>query len=322
MDKFFTTFEELIRRGIAPSMTFFVVALAGDYLRYLLAGTSAWSHFAEYRYQAPFLLDTVSDAALVLLAVLVVIGSSYALMSLQQVLFDHSLKRNFNVWPKFERWRHEDSDVRALEHLRTQVEKRIADAELAPDCPGKEPAPKRPRLGLGEALKPSDYVLYEIVGGIDPTDTRGFVDSAKAIGIVFVSFMLVLAVDAPPVFAYLLGGHETTRVPTGDRVLAFAVTALLVGVTYVLGRKATAAIYRARALRLYVNFLAMPANAVRVRLLRLQKQEDKVFELLKPSAAESERRVAGSGDGAAPAGTEELLTIRHWHAHDTPPPPA
>lgn len=237
MEKIVQTFEGLIRRSLAPSMTFFVFVALGELIRAELTESSAREQFKayiDYIGHKPF----ASSAVFILLALLAIIGLSYALGAVQQLLFDNWMKKNFDPATRFSR--SAVSEAQALVELRHKVTKRLR---------------AEPALGdLQELKETSDYVLYEILGGIIPTDTRAFVDTAKSLGIVSVSVILVLLGNA---VAY----HEQL----GPWVAPLLLLALLV---YWWGREATLAQYRARALRLYVNFLAMPSARIHKRLAR------------------------------------------------------
>lgn len=237
MDKIVQTFEGLIRRGLAPSVTFFVFVLLGDLVRAHLTGTSV-------RAQAMDCLKFTgneafgSPAVFLTLALVVTLGFSYALTSIQQLLFDNWLKRNFDPATRFSRSAR--SEARALTELRGKVTRRLRNEAALGD--------------LRELQEVTDYLLYEVLGGIDPLDTRAFVDAAKSTGVVFISAIVVLLGNA-------LVFHEQL----GPWVAPLVLLAVL---CYWWGREATVAQYRMRALRLYVNFLAMPSARIQRRLLR------------------------------------------------------
>lgn len=237
MDKIVQTFEGLIRRGLAPSVTFFVFVVLGDLIRAHLTGTSVRAQALEYlRFTGKGAFG--SPAVFLTLALVVTLGFSYALTSIQQLLFDNWLKRNFDPSTRFSR--SAMSEARALTELRRKVTQRLRN---------------EPALGdLRELQEVTDYLLYEILGGIDPLDTRGFVDSAKATGVVFVSAIVVL-----------LGNALVFHARLGPWVVLLVLLAVLL---YWWGREATVTQYRMRALRLYVNFLAMPTARIQRRLLR------------------------------------------------------
>ncbi|MCY1083646.1 hypothetical protein [Archangium lansingense] len=256
MEKVIQTFEGLIRRSLAPSVTFFFVLALGELIRVKLNGELARDHverFLKFMTSEPL---AKSPAILLTLAILAIIGLSYGLQAVQQVAFDNWLKENFHQprWLsrlarfKWLGWL-ETSDSKALVELRNRVVQRINDqeqrfTELSPGL--KE---------LKDLKEVSDYILYEIIGGIDPTDTRSFVDSAKAVGIFFVSVIIVLVGNA---WVY----HHW---------LSWRGTLLLVGLViffYCMGLEAIRTQYRARALRLYVNFLAMPPQRIHRLLSR------------------------------------------------------
>ncbi len=262
LDKALVTFEDLIRRSIAPSLTLLAVALAfeifceslypsgpGESLNHLFRGVAyIWG-----------VAGAMSSGALITLAILLIIGTSYALSALQQVLFDDRLRRDFehtgatflrSVCQRLFGVSGQDNagvtqvdpggsitDIEALKRLRKQVVERLTEMHL-------DPLPKQQK---------TDFILYEILGGIDTTSTRAYVDRTKAIGIFFVSLILVC-----------LGHVVLLRRPgwwvaTCSAVAAFA---------YGLGYCAICAQYRARAIRLYVNFLAMPLARINWLLLK------------------------------------------------------
>ncbi|MBZ4420232.1 hypothetical protein [Myxococcus sp. RHSTA-1-4] len=231
----FQTFEGLIRRQFAPSMTFFAIVVLGEFIRAALTGEPAGAWFKDFR---GYLEGEGKPSVFITLFILLAIGLSYALGAIQQLLFDDMLKRNFDPTTRFSR--SVVSEARALTELRAKVKQRLVEEEAVGDL-----------RNLQEA---SDYVLYEILGGIDPTDTYRFVDAAKATGIVCVSVILVLLGHVLVYFEEL-----------GTWVAPLLLLAVLF---YWWGREAALSQYRARALRLYVNFLAMPTARITRRLLR------------------------------------------------------
>ncbi|PTL85911.1 hypothetical protein [Vitiosangium sp. GDMCC 1.1324] len=249
MEKAIQTFEGLIRRSLAPSVTFFVILALGDLIRAVLNGESAQTQVMCY---FGFLKSLESSPGLfVPIAILVVIGISNGLYATQQMLFDNCLKKNFDPpkWPRFSD--SVKSEARALTDLRTRVTQRL---NTEPDL-----------VRLWSLDEPTDYILYEILGGIDPTDTRSFVDSAKMMGIVFVSIILVLLGHAVTLVAHAVLAWDWPHWCTWVAILLLLLAARLF---YWWGREATRSQYRARAFRLYVNFLAMPLERIRRRLLR------------------------------------------------------
>ena len=252
MEKAIQTFEGLIRRSIAPSVTFFVIMATVDLALLEYTGGSA---AVRSKKCIRFLAETFEESGGVFTVIvgLLILGVSYALMTVQQVLFDNRLKADFDPGPRW-KWPSKlmslswlcglrasaEGERRALVELRGRVLDRLG---TAPDLVGHR--------GLKES---SDYMLYEILGGIDTIDTRPFVDSAKAMGITCISAMLALFWGA---IAYWkpLGWWELVAL------------AVLFVIAYWLGREAILAQYRARALRLYVNFLMMPVERIRHRLL-------------------------------------------------------
>lgn len=238
------SFEHLVRRSIAPSVTFFVLAGAADLALWKLGGHSGF-------YRLELWMDALrpalrhGEAVVALFAFLAVLGVSYALATLQQVLFDNRLKGDFApakvpVSPTA------PSEGRQLRELRKRVVERLGSLHALRRLWGLE------RGGGEQGDRPSDYLLYEILGGIDPTDTRGFVDSAKSLGIVFAAAILALWIPGAI--------HRDEVAGQLGLPVSLWLLCLLTGgaVLYLLGREAVKTQYRARALRLYVNFLMMP----------------------------------------------------------------
>ena len=242
MEKVLQTVEGLIRRSIGPSVTLFVMAGLVDLLLVELTNGSAT---ARLKGGLAFLktdLGGVGNISFAFVAILV-IGTSYGLAMVQQVLFDNWLRKDFDPLPTWEwvqKLRAKNSEGLALAELRGKVATRL----------GEEPGLSR----LCDLEAASDYVYYEILGGIDPTDTRHFVDSAKSLGITSISLIFAL-----------LGGlfvHWPSLCGWGRFVLFFMALGVLV-----LGYTAIRAQFRTRAIRLYVNFLAMPAERIQRLLL-------------------------------------------------------
>ena len=242
MDKVLQTVEGLIRRSIGPSVTLFVMAVAVDLFLVETTGGSAVDRLKGVLAFLKTDLGGVGNISFAFVAILV-IGTSYGLAMVQQVLFDNWLRKDFDPWPTW-KWvrkrRAKNGEGNALIELRGKVATRLNE---------------EPRLSQFYELEAaSDYVYYEILGGIDPTDTRQYVDSAKSLGITSISL----------VFA-LLGGlfvHRSSLSARGWLLLLLAALVVLF-----LGYTAIRAQFRARAIRLYVNFLAMPPERIQRLLL-------------------------------------------------------
>lgn len=251
MDKALQNFEDLVKRGIAPSMTFFVLWAAAEMIRGWLTGRSLVSLLVRDRLTTlrpgeilveewiPFLeVMARSPVAFTILAILAIVGLSYLLAAAQQLLFDSWLHGDFTFWA--------GREEEVVEELRNRVIRRLK----------REPSLHRFHdLGLGPDDRPTDYVLYEVLGGIDTISTRAYVDSAKAMGIGAASVML-LSIAYLVVFAGDL--------PWWGLLLLIGLAALAFGV----GLWSTCAQYRSRAIRLYVNFLAFDSDFIRRKLRR------------------------------------------------------
>lgn len=141
---------------------------------------------------------------------MIFVGLSYFLSILQQALIDNLLKGDF-------------SDDKGFVWLRNDVIKKLKE--------------KKPELSSKEDVFFVDYALYELLG--KETDTKNYVDDAKAIGIFVVSLILnllimCLMVKTPPFYGLsLLAGF----------------------IVWLIGRYLTKQRYKSRAVRLYINYL-------------------------------------------------------------------
>lgn len=248
IQKMVETFEGLIRRSIAPSITFFVLFAVGELVAVELAGGSAVEQWRSWLAAVDWGMVKEASGLVGFLAFLVILGLGYGLSSVQQVLFDNLLKKNFAPGPLVcclsESAR---SEKAALEELR---EKALGRMDEEDDL--------RRLAGAGHR---TDFVLYEIIGGIDPVSTRSFVDGAKSIGVVASSAMAVVLWNLLSRWPF---GQEASLKGAGKAALLLA---LVLAIWWV-GREATLAQYRQRSLRHYVNFLMMPKARLAGRLYR------------------------------------------------------
>jgi hypothetical protein len=240
------TFEGLIRRSIAPSVSFFVLLALNDLIIAETRGDSVAEVWRDrWGVLAPSTL-TGATGLWTLLALLLVLGLGYTLSAVQQTLFDLRLKADFPPGRllKVMAWGSARREAQVLQDMRGQVICRLTSTcDLS-------------RVGR---LDLSDFALYEILGGIDPTDTRAFVDSAKAIGVVSCSAIVILAWD---LFTLLPRAGPWDG---GDLVLCLSLL-VLAFFFFKVGCEATLSQYRHRAFRLYANFLMMPAHRLKKRL--------------------------------------------------------
>lgn len=281
LEKALRTFEDLIRRSLAPSLAFVVIALTVNLLGAQISRRGVHQRLKDYMGFVEWAAGLKSSGLIIALTILLVIGLSYVLATVQQVLFDNLLKADFEpLRPLFNLWcrrRHKNPEeearreLRALKNLRKEVVERIKKVHnldhLFPPAALVCFTKVRPRalaIAIPKSYKAgpppfTDYVLYEILGGIDPTPTRPFVDSAKAMGILFGSTILVLVGN----------GLFNQDFRTWGREVGLGVAAVF---SYWMGFNVTATQYRARALRLYVNFLTMPI--ARIEYLLFKEERD------------------------------------------------
>lgn len=236
MKDFLATLDSLVKRGLSSSLVFFSLLFVSEWVIGTFqngSGPSVLDSWGDwFRSNLP---NTHSTWAAVIMAVLLVVGLSYALSALNELIYDNTLRENFDSLIEnipFNRTVGEN-----LRSLRSAVVRKL-EADV-------------PELVLPSF---SDFYLYEIVGRIVRTPTRSYVDAAKAIGVVFVSAILVGLVE-------LIIHFESLR----ERGAIGYILAVCVSI-YVIGRESVKTQYRSRAIRLYVNFLMMPSENVAKKL--------------------------------------------------------
>jgi hypothetical protein len=246
MPKLVELFENLIKRTLAPSAAFFflvAVACLIDGVLHPHEGKSVGGVISLVGSLKDFTGPDVlkNKAALVVLSFLALLGTSYVLAIIQKFFVDDRLNANFESKRIF------TADNERLKHLRGKVVSRI-QSDLKPV--------KGIEVIEGKYFK--DYLLYEILGGIDPTPTNAYVDRAKSFGITAISLVLVLIGWFAHLALYLVefGLHSSL----------YLLVVLIVAVGSSV-HEATKAEYRARAIRLYVNFLMMPKERIDALLL-------------------------------------------------------
>ena len=107
---------------------------------------------------------------------------------------------------------------------------------------------RRENPQLVNSLRITDYLLYEIIGGLITTDFTRYVDAARIYGYITISILLAA-------FAYY-SKFALDRGYVGRLVF----TAVVISV-YFFGRELVKMQYRNRAIRLYVTYLTAPAAA-------------------------------------------------------------
>jgi hypothetical protein len=227
--------ERLVRRSLAPSVTFVLAFLVVDLISGQYAGEPPPLRLSYWLGLFRSFVQGI-EGVVGVLAVLAVLGLGFALGTVQQVLFDNTLRRDFDasrlLW-----WL--ESETEHLRRLRERVRAKLQARKLL-----ESEAAGTSDVGSLEAL--SDRVLYEILGAIDPTNTRPYVNSARGLGVVFGSLIVALLGSA----------IYRQSWSWGSWAVGLAI------VVWWLGRETVKTQYRGRALRLYVNFLLLPAERI------------------------------------------------------------
>ncbi len=255
MKEFLAALDSLVKRGLSSSLTFLSLLFVSEWVAGTLKSGKATSLLDYWgTWTSTNLPSAHSTWATVLAVTFLVIGLSYTLSAVNELVYDNTLREDFDPWIKRTPYNRSISDN--LASLRSSV-----IAKLKSDVPDVE----IPRY--------TDFCLYEIIGGILDTDTRQYVDAAKALGMVFVSVILVGFVEV------VIHAQSLSWWSIGT-LLA------LCCVVYFLGREAIKTQYRSRAIRLYINFMMTPSETV-IRSLQnehLESSTGEVETVTEPSA--------------------------------------
>jgi len=155
-------FELFIKRSILPSSTLYILLLIVFYQK------------------LPQLTLNLDNTLHIIIAIIVLIGTSYILKILHQAIFDNQIKSNYNsnLFYKDENNRLDELRKKATQKLYT----------IYPI--------------FQDNLTASDFVLFQILGGIlRDSQTQRYATDAKETGITFISFLIVLLVVS---FTYCL----------------------------------------------------------------------------------------------------------------------
>ncbi|MEM6455605.1 MAG: hypothetical protein AAF772_10955 [Acidobacteriota bacterium] len=283
-------FERLIRRTIAPSVAFFVTFPAvfvavGLFLVGFDDFGALWTDVIARLDAVPSGLRIPPSFLGLAWALLVFIGLSYVLGALHHLLFDLFLWKNhdflegwldrgwrtlcarfgFNQGSRFSRLR--QHVIKKLEHASKRL---IEDREAGQH----DWADWVACIGAQDWV---DHYLYEVIGRIETGSTVSFVDEAKANGIVFAGILLSMVISTGLVLASPVAAQCTQA--DLQWLLAAAVAIWLLGWNIVRQQ------YRARNLRMYMNFLLMPSPVVDVTLFN----DKDLRELLKMMPAPGEK---------------------------------
>jgi len=208
-------FEGFIKRAVMPSVSFIFI---------FLVELSIFSELIKDGETKDFLLYENFNNEHIIFMFVVLIGFSYFLSILNQLVFDNFIKENYNgIFLK------KENDL--LKNLRKEVIKKL----------------KNKMTYIDENY--SDYFLYQAVSRElayfnKPTDTTRYVDDTKSIGIFFLSLVLVNII-----FISLIFSGEIFNIVSIIILLILSILVIFIGF------EAIKAKYRSRAIRIYVNYL-------------------------------------------------------------------
>lgn len=206
----FKLFEDFIKRSVVPSISFGFIF----FVEYFIFKEIYKIKIEEVNKLIPVInLNNLT----ILFLIILVIGFSYFLSILHQLLFDNYIKKNYNGW--FSTYENDQLKV-----LREKVINKLKVKLIFIDT------------------KYSDYILYQAIGRElsyfrKPTSTTRYVDDTKAIGIFFISIMV------------------TNIIFTIIGLLHISICILIIVISYIIAYFAIKAKYRSRALRIYINYL-------------------------------------------------------------------
>ncbi len=238
MDAAFKTFEDLIRRIFGPATAFFPLLFLAHWIEFKFVGDDkcvlVHSEISNWLRNLQ-----ANDLPVLAGGLLILIGTGYVMSTLHSLLFDHFLHNGFDSC--FNNSLGQDDASPTFNQLRAQAIEKL----------------KRVNRDSEKWLKeaPSDYLLYEIIGGIDKSSTKPAVDSAKTYGIVTIGAILA----------------TLSTLSCLNLCAAFLIYPLCV-VFWCLGRMLVKAQYRWRAVRHYVNLLMWPDYKIR-KILADYKEE-------------------------------------------------
>jgi hypothetical protein len=161
--------------------------------------------------------------------VIVSIGCGMILNSLHKFLFDKLLRGNFNSL--FSNIKFHTNLDKVLDNLRKHAINKLSNEKKI--------------LKINDnAIKQSDFFLYESIGGIVHTDTREYVNDARVIGYIALLFQIPLITEL----------FFRMNIPNTIEHNFFPFSILIV-LSYIIGYENIKYIYKLRAIRIYTNYL-------------------------------------------------------------------
>ena len=196
-------FEGFIKRAVMPSVSFGFIFI----VEFLLFESSIDENTLSGIKN--IFNSLVWNSINIMLLVIVLIGLSYFLSILNQLIFDNFIKKNYNTLCS-------KGETLQLEILRKKVIEKV-----------------KKKLDYIDN-DTSDYFLYQIVSREltyfkEPTDTRRYVDDTKSIGIFFLSLILVNMILFPTLWliVLLVVGHYAIKAKYRSRAMRIYVNYLL-----------------------------------------------------------------------------------------------
>ena len=203
-------FENFIKRSLVPSSSFLMFYMIFD----ILYNKSSLLNF----------LNQKSHSILLILSMLIIFtGISTVLTILHQFFYDNQLKENFegNYFFNYENQKLITMRNKIIENLKIQTS--------------------------------NDYLLYHMIGKKmknlkKDIKTERYIDDIKAIGILFISLMIVISITA----IHYINSIENF---TSLKMSIFISLLFILYPIYYLGKELIKSKYRSRSIRIYTNYL-------------------------------------------------------------------
>lgn len=223
-------FDSLLKRGLSASFIFAVALFLSESFIFIVFDMNL-AELTNYWVSVSKKLTGNQQQSIGTVLFISFIGINYLLVVLNEALYENTLRGNFEVC------RNPFFNNSQLIDVREKVQSKLMTIEELP-----------------EAIRNSkftDYNLYEIVGGLLDTNTRGYLDSAKTTGLVFISLVSAITTST------ILHWTNISSVSWGAALISFSIILF-----YIIGRELVKTHYRSRAYRIYFNFLIAPNTKI------------------------------------------------------------
>jgi len=211
METLLKQFDSFLKRSMLPSSVLIVVTLLLTH-----------ENLAKYQEDFAKLVDENNIYIVYFLILVSLVAISFIMSILTQIIFDNTMKKNFNAFLFYK------NENQLLEQLRAK-----SIAKLNKES--KE----------FEGIELTDSFLYQVIGRKlqflkKPTPTTRYIDETKSTGSIAISIMLAL-------FWQVIQEYSCLNI-------LFIITIYAIARAYILAK------YRSRAIRIYTNYIISDDN--------------------------------------------------------------